>query len=246
MAYDVSRAELRARLIREGRLESEQDENGIADMNRALQDAWNLIHADLAGVNEGYASTTQSFTVLADSDTLELPSVFRALRAIRRRPSELSYPPVSVKPEEVDDLCLDEREISLPGFFQIEGPGTEYDENTLQYVYYPQRLRFWPSLEAGEVVRLRFSTAPTSLGDPADPNQDGTTIDVIDERVAGAIVALARITTSKSEDQTGYQRAIDAARAAVAESRKAPRMRNAAGVERLSQHRRATFKPWTY
>lgn len=200
MSYLRTRAQLRQRAQREAQRQSDTGAYATANWDSALQDAWAEAWYLLTRYPEGYGVKRRQITIVLASATVDLPAEFLSLRAVYRRVNAgagacLARP---TDWKEVYTLSADTwpPEVSYGNLYLTEGPGLEDDGLT----EYPQRLRFFPSLSAGEVIDLVYVTQAPQL-------QEAVAVDVVAEPIEAAVCALARARAVTREDSSEYQRA---------------------------------------
>lgn len=208
MSYLRTRAQLRARAQREAQRQSDTGAYSTTNWNDALQDAWAKAWYLLTRYPEGYGVKRRQATIAVASATHTLPAEFLSLRSVYRRASSGSKPRVTGQADWNAIFALGVEDgggtQGQGDLWMIEGPGLEDDGTTV----FPQRLRFFPSLAAGEVLDLIFVTHPPAL-------QEAVAVDVIAEPVEAAICALARAVAVVREDNSDYQRAHQALTEAI-------------------------------
>lgn len=227
MARIRTRGELLARSKREAHLRVPAGATGSAaysdeDWNRAIADAWAQVWYEMTQGEEGYGLSQAVLTGTA-GPTLDLPVDFLDLRALRRGSSAGSALLVDrTSAIEVARWRADQNGTFAGrrlGWYYLEGPNTGV----------LQRVRFFPDIQASEVIVLDYVTQEPGLGDPADTADDTISIDVLAEPVEMAIVTYARRKAVTREDLQELGKAEAALREAIQAFIKHRQRRNRAG-----------------
>lgn len=236
MPYLRTRGELRERLTAETQRQSNTGIYGEGYVNRRLQEG--LARAWYRCLKWGdFGRSYREFTIGVASATLDIPDEVFAIHGIERPgQSEPAKLPDRITRDYAIQLGLFDSAQKTGGYYLIEGPGQEWDG--AQYVPFAQRIRFWPSLAAGEIVRLHHSSNPPSLGDPDVGGDDATTVDVFAEPFERLVILEAAAVVIRREDQPQQARIAQARAEAEAEFRELYGRRDQAGVHYLEHHRR--------
>lgn len=208
------------RVKRYGRYGGANSNSLDVDVRAMADDVASIIQGRLSGAGEGFYRAQRDYPIAAPTPTLDLDPNFQHLRAIIINPGN-----DRIIPEYGSDTLIqlqnvgDTRRSANEVFYWIEGPGEDF--NGAVWVPYIQRLRITPDLQAGDIVRLTWTTQPLTLADQpvvvdsptyVDAGQDATiTFDWISEPVLDAAIAYVRIHLASRDDQN--ERA--AARAAL-------------------------------
>lgn len=236
MAYFRTRAQVRERLILETQRESGTGAYSDEKANSNIQNALDEIWFDLIKADEGFGITRETFTILADSSTMEIPDEFFELRAIylitdgetrNKILKETTYHEVE---ERQFDILTGE-----PYYYLLEGPGRENVASI--YTDYKQRLRFWPPLRSGDKIRITATMQPPSYGDPSDVNDDTISLDLIAEPILAAIVFTAALKVLRREDNEEYKRCSVERAQALARYQEIHGRRDRHGIRYLDQYR---------
>lgn len=147
-----------------------------------FRDAYEEFHAEIVrGWPDGYGHTRRRYEIAVANSTLDLPESFLSLEVLRRSDGGRYSKMRRTTPRRAEQMGWYDDE-SLPsgqGRYFIEGPGVEFDTGLQQEVKYPQRIRFFPDLSAGTVVTISYKSQASTLGDPADDDDDQVLVDFI-------------------------------------------------------------------
>lgn len=189
------------------------------NVRRYLDQAWATIWQSLTDGEAGFGQQVTTLTAPSAGPTLDLPADFLSMHTMRRSQGVGADVPWRTTWKEVLRLRLDEIQNfsgfatfgAGSGYFLIEAPKSQ----TSQLAF--QRLRFFPDLSTGEVVKLIYVTQPPSLA-----NSDGTytdtlgdgedvtiQIDLYDETLIECCVSLARVRLANRSDSKEYTLAIE-------------------------------------
>lgn len=203
-----TRAELRARFVRETKRASED----VSELNRFLIDALDELWAYL--VLSPMTDTGQvrvEIPIVAASSTLDVPSDFESLIALKVFSGTPNPTGDYTIPEATSWLRVEDENFDmltgLPQYRLLEGPSFAAAANPAPTT---QRLRFFGPLIAGNTVRMTYVTTAPSLGDPDNPADDTSQIDLGTYHSEAALVALARVNAAGREDAS--ERAIAASK----------------------------------
>ncbi|MGB0890495.1 MAG: hypothetical protein ACPGWS_09445 [Solirubrobacterales bacterium] len=184
---------------------------------RQLDHAWATIWQQLTDGEGGFGIVKLDITA-TDSDTLDLPADFLSLSTLTRSfGSTQGWPVARTTWKEVKRLRIDVNPSVTTDFtggrFLFESPiavGSQVAS---------QRIRFFPRLNAGDIVTLVYVQQPPSLA-----NSDGTytdalgdaqdltiAIDLYDDTLADACVSIARTAMANRADSKEYQLAVSRA-----------------------------------
>lgn len=217
-----SRAQLRQRAKTEAHRLKAGGSWGDREWNHALQWAYSRIFEQLSISCEGFNLACREYTIgptppeAPAGPVLALPNAFLDLRSLSRMNGQGVGLWGGVAPRRATYKLIRDRggEIftgtETPGYYLIEGPGTEFDDGLGIEVAFVQRLRFWPDLREGERITLAYATQPIDLGDVelVGVADDLTKHDVISDAVESAICAVARAQAAEKADPKEYARAI--------------------------------------
>lgn len=236
MPYIRTRGEIRERLTAEIQRQANTGTYSDGYVNRRLQEG--LARAWYRCLKWGdFGRSFREFTIAVASDTLDIPDEVFAIHGIERpSASDPGQLPDRVTRDYAIQIGLFNAATKTGGYYLIEGPGQEWDG--ANYVPFPQRIRFWPQLAVGEIVRLHHASNPPSLGDPDVGGDDAVTVDVIAEPFERVVVFEAAAVVIRREDQAQQARITQARVEAEADFRDLYGRRDQAGVHYLEDHRR--------
>jgi hypothetical protein len=204
MSKIVTRGQL---LERMGRTSNKAVSVDSVRRRRFLQEAYNRVWYYLTAGDIGIGLTRREYTIAAPVVALvELPQNFGALRSLVVNPGNSQWQPVLTSDAEQDRLRGNLAPGLRVGTYQVEGPGEDWDEDLLQYVPYSRRLRFYPDLSPGNVVRISYVTQPRTLGDPTIDDDDDVEVDVFSEVVEAVLIDLAVLESAGRGDPKEYAR----------------------------------------
>jgi hypothetical protein len=219
-----TRGQLLSRLKRYRKVGAQASTTEDPKLRAFLDDAYARTWEMLTGSDAGFGLVRWRYTTSVETALVELPAGFSKLRGLVLNPESDTIYPEWGSEEQIDRLVRDRNaaQNTQPIYYQLEGPGDDYDEQTDTFTAYGQRLSFAPRLQAQTVVKVSFLRQPFSLADVdgqyLDEAQDATiSVDVITEALEEALVAYAWWWAAGRADDKDIQRATTALREVVAD-----------------------------
>lgn len=185
------------------------------DRRRVVQDRWRTLHFQFGqAYGDGYGMGFEVVTQGTTGQLVPLPPNFLRLvffeRSDRRdEGNRRGRLPQRTTHEEALRHGWLRRGVDPGGLgrYLIEGPGEEWDVGLGQYVVYPQRLRLFPELAAGQTIDLGYRIQAPTFGDPTDDNDDVVQVDVIAEPAFAWLANELRIVMASREEAQELARA---------------------------------------
>lgn len=197
-----TRSDIRERVKREAQSQSATGAYTDANWNRTIAEAWGRVWWYLTRWVDGYGLKLRSFPIATISETLDFPPEMLELRALGIQRGQ-----TFLEVRETTFGHVLRRGLGSGALLTTAAAGAEFlpegpyiDDDGVTII--PQRLRFYPTLQPNDEVRIGMITHEPPLGDPDVPGDDATSIDLIAEPVEGALVRFARVIGATREDST--------------------------------------------
>lgn len=232
MGFQVTRQDIRARVLREAHRRTDSATVAAESINAFIQDGYGEWYYQIGA--DGRAALGRAHRSIAidnDRSTIDLPGEFLALEGWSRLdsggrrdalPPQLVRQEVALQSGWLDDAAGTPCYPETRTHYYLEGPGQEFDEGLQQLVTFGLRLRAFPPFKAGQTVTIVYRTQPLYLGDPAvlDVGVDLAPIELLAPPNYQALVGIVRVRSAARGDVSEVQRATaalaTAARATVA------------------------------